>query len=148
MKAPDFVLMEAMDHPVRLSEELRRGPVLLLFYPNDFGIVCTVEMRSIIDLLGRIQGKGVLVLGVSRNTTYTHRQFKESQGIPFPLLADAGGEVSQLYAGLQDSGLLAGRPKRAVFLVDSSRTILYAWVSKVEGLLPPFEEMMTSIMDL
>lgn len=148
VQAPDFTLMEAAERPVHLEDELRKGPVLLLFYPNDFGVICSLEMRTVMEMLQELDAKGVGVLAISCNSPYTHRQWKENLGIPFPLLADNEGVVCQKYAGLQDSGLMQGRPKRAVFLLDRKGRIRYIWVAKAEGLLPPFDEMMEKVKTL
>jgi peroxiredoxin len=43
---PDFVLPEAFGGTVRLSDLLRQGHVLLAFYPSDFEVICSVELRT------------------------------------------------------------------------------------------------------
>ena len=140
-KAPDFRLKEASENAFHLYGELSRGPLLLLFYPNDFGVVCSLEMKEIQAMLPSILSSGLKVVAVSRNSTYTHRQFKESLGLTFPVLADDEGEVSLIYAGLLEDGLLKGMTRRAVFIVDSEGMIRYCWISREMSTLPPFDEL-------
>ncbi len=143
--APDFLLKEESEEAFHLYEELKNGPILLLFYPNDFGIVCSLEMKEIQSRMPSIESKGLRVVAVSRNSAYTHRQFKESLGLTFPLLADDKGEVSQRYAGLLHEGLMEGMTKRAVFIVDDGAVIRYCWVSNEMAIPPPFDALDTAI---
>ncbi|MCX6653296.1 MAG: redoxin domain-containing protein [Methanomassiliicoccales archaeon] len=145
MRAPDFRLSEASEEPFQLHEELKNNPVLLLFYPNDFGIICSLEMRTVHSMCSEISAKGIRVVGVSRNSPYTHRQWKENLGIPFRLLADEDGSVSRQYAGLLEDGLLKGLTRRAVFLVDRDARVQYLWVSHEEALPPPFEKIREAV---
>ena len=147
-RAPDFRLREASEEAFHLYGELRQGPLLLLFYPNDFGIVCSLEMKEIESMLPFIISSGLRVVAVSRNSTYTHRQFKESLGLTFRLLADEEGEVSMRYAGLLADGLLKGMTRRAVFIVDSEGIIRYRWISREMAMLPPFDELSEAIKEL
>ncbi|HXZ24241.1 MAG TPA: redoxin domain-containing protein [Methanomassiliicoccales archaeon] len=147
-RAPDFRLREASEEAFHLYGELRQGPLLLLFYPNDFGVVCSLEMKEIESMLPSIISSGLRVVAVSRNSTYTHRQFKESLGLTFRLLADEEGEVSMRYAGLLADGLLKGMTRRAVFIVDSEGIIRYRWISREMAMLPPFDELSEAIKGL
>jgi peroxiredoxin len=148
MEAPRFILVDASESNVDLEKELARGPMLLVFYPNDFGVICSVEMRMLNDILLDLESRGIGVLAISTNSTYTHRRWKESLGISFRLLADTEGAVSKRYAGLQESGILQGRPRRALFLLDRRGIIRYRWVAEAEGLLPPLDEMMAATLAL
>jgi thioredoxin-dependent peroxiredoxin len=148
MRAPDFGLPDSEDGHFHLNEELAIGPVVLLFYPVDFGVVCSLEMRTFQDLREGFDKKGVKVVGISRNSIVSHKHWKESMNIRVRLLSDEDGSVCEMYAGLQDSGLLKGHPRRSVFIVDRRGTIRYAWVSRAEGLSPPFDEVMTRIREM
>lgn len=145
---PDFELPDTEDQRYHLSEELRGHPVMLLFYPSDFGIVCSLEMRTFQGMCDEFKAKGVEVVGISRNSILTHKQWKESMDIRIRLLSDEDGSVCTKYAGLQDSGLLKGFPRRAVFIVDRRGVVRYAWVSHAEGLPPPFDEVREKIGSL
>ena len=50
-EAPDFTLLEAPGKKVTLSEELKKGPVVLVFYPADFTSVCQEELCMFRDAL-------------------------------------------------------------------------------------------------
>jgi peroxiredoxin Q/BCP len=141
MPAPDFRLPDASDKDFHLSAELAAGAVMLLFYPSDFGIVCSLEMRTFQGMRDEFEAKGVQVVGISRNSIMTHKQWKESMDLQMRLLSDEDGEVCTMYAGLQNFGLLKGFPRRAVLIVDRKGIIRYVWIATAEGLAPPFEEV-------
>ncbi len=56
--APDFSLPEASGDLVVLHDELSKGPAILAFYPTDWGIVCTLEMKAFKTLVGILRGSG------------------------------------------------------------------------------------------
>ena len=141
MLAPDFRLPDASGGDFHLSAELATGAVMLLFYPSDFGIVCSLEMKTFQGMRDEFDAKGVQVVGISRNSIMTHKQWMESMDLQIRLLSDEDGRVCTMYAGLQSSGLLKGFPRRAVFIVDRRGIIRYVWISTAEGLTPPFEEV-------
>ena len=78
-EAPDFTLRNEDNQPVKLSE-LRGKPVVLVFYPLDFSPLCTSEMCAIRDDYSSFQAKGAQVFGISRDSTWTHKAFKEGGG--------------------------------------------------------------------
>lgn len=142
--APDFELQGTDDSPFRLSRQLSLGPVMMMFYPNDFGIVCSLQMREF-KAMEELEAKGLRPVGISRNSILTHKQWKESMGIPFLLLTDPEGEVCERYAGLQTAGILKGLPRRAIFIVGRDGVVRYRWVSPAEGIPPPFEQIKTAV---
>ncbi|MFX1607383.1 MAG: redoxin domain-containing protein, partial [Promethearchaeota archaeon] len=87
-KAPDFTLWEAPGRSVTLSEELQKGPVVLVFYPADFTSVCQEELCTFRDMLTDYNSLGANVLGISVDGIFSHKGFKEANDIQFPLLSD------------------------------------------------------------
>ena len=148
MRAPDFELAGDDGGVFHLDDERRRSPLILLFYPSDYGIVCSFQMKTFLEMDGEIARKGYRVVGISRNSVQTHLLWKERLGISFLLLADPDGEVCTMYAGLQESGLMKNMPRRAVFIVDREGIIRYAWVSHTEGMPPRFDEIRETIGSL
>jgi peroxiredoxin len=75
-EAPDFTLPNENNEKITLSS-LRGSPVVLVFYPLDFSPLCTNEMCAIRDDYSAFQEKGAKVFGISRDSVWTHRAFKE-----------------------------------------------------------------------
>ncbi len=134
--APDFTLPSDDGRRIALKD-LRGKKVVLYFYPKDDTPGCTKEACSFRDNLGRVTGKGAIVLGVSRDDSKSHVKFKDKYHLNFPLLSDADGRVTEAY-GVWKKKNLYGREyfgiERTTFLVDERGTIARIWPKvKVEG---------------
>lgn len=95
--APDFELPDQDGKPVRLSECLRHGPVLLYFYPADFTPVCTREACAFRELQPQLQQHGAAVIGISPQDSASHARFRTRHTLRFPLLADPDKRVIRAY---------------------------------------------------
>jgi len=113
-KAPDFTLPDTEGNPVTLSRLLEKGPVILVFYPKAFTPGCTQQNQNFRDHFGEVSAKGAQVVGISVDDVETQRKFKEEYELPFPLLSDKGGVVSEQYSGKMP---LVGLAKRANIVV-------------------------------
>ena len=91
--APDFTLaatdgMPSSRRDITLSE-LRGQPVVLVFYPADASPVCTVQLTSYTNDIGRFAEVGATVLAISPQSIADHERFSRALGgFAFPLLAD------------------------------------------------------------
>ena len=148
-EAPDFTLLEAPGKTVTLSDEIQKGPVVLVFYPADFTSVCQEEMCRFRDVLADYNKLGASVLGISVDGLFSHKAFKEANSIEYPLLSDWDKDVITAYdIVLEDFAGMKEVAKRSVFVIDTDRTIVYAWVSEDPGKLPPFDEVMMAVTKL
>lgn len=139
-QAPDFELPATTKEKIRLSDELKNGPVLLLFYPLDFSPVCTEEMCGLRDGLREYERLGITVLAISVDSIFCHKAFAEKLGISFPLLSDFNKEVCRAYGAFHEELLgLRGVAKRAAFVIDTAGRVRYQWVSDDPRNLPDFE---------
>jgi thioredoxin-dependent peroxiredoxin len=123
--APDFSLLDENAKTRKLSE-FRGQPVVLYFYPKDDTPGCTTEACNFRDNYDDYTKAGVLILGVSPDDPASHAKFKQKYSLPFPLLADDGHKVCDLYGvwgpkkfmGREYEGVL-----RTTFLVDKAGQI-------------------------
>jgi peroxiredoxin (alkyl hydroperoxide reductase subunit C) len=107
-EAPDFTLKDENFQDVTLSG-LRGETVVLVFYPLDFSGFCTQEMCAIRDDYSSFQAKGAKVFGISRDSVFTHRAFKEKEQLTHSLLADMKGDVAKLYGCWNEAAAVAER---------------------------------------
>lgn len=107
-EAPDFALRDESNQPVRLRD-LRGGPVVLVFYVGDFSRVCSDEMCAYRDDYSQFEARGARVLGISRDSVWAHKAFKDSLGLTHTLLADPKGEAARLYGTWNEEVALAER---------------------------------------
>ena len=112
-KAPDFVLADETGAMHKLSE-YRGKPVVLYFYPKDDTPGCTTEACGFRDQFKEYTDAGVLVIGVSPDSSQSHMKFKTKFSLPFTLLADEGHKVCDLY-GVWGRKKAMGREYDGVF---------------------------------
>jgi peroxiredoxin Q/BCP len=127
--APLFSLPDQDETPVDLVS-LRGKWVVLYFYPKDSTPGCTVEACDFRDNFRRLSAKDAVVLGVSRDSAKSHRNFREKKDLPFPLLVDADADVCKLY-GVWQLKKFMGREflgiVRSTFLIDPKGKIAKVW---------------------
>ena len=124
--APDFELMDDTNTPRRLSD-YRGSNVVLYFYPADDTPGCTKEACNFRDDYSAYERADVVILGVSPDTVESHVKFKRKFQLQFPLLADKGHKVCDLYdvwgpkkfMGREYEGVL-----RTTFLIDQNGNIV------------------------
>ena len=95
--APDFTLMDQNRGEWKLSEQLKRGDVVLCFYPLDFSPVCSTEMKCVTDEMSKWTSKGAQVVGVSCDSFFVHKAWSEALGLKQTLLADMHRAVCKAY---------------------------------------------------
>jgi glutaredoxin-dependent peroxiredoxin len=148
-EAPDFTLLEAPGITITLSDEIKKGPVVIVFYPADFTSVCQEELCTFRDALAEYNNLGASVLGISVDGLFSHKAFKEANDIEFPLLSDWDKTVIKAYDVVHDDFLgMKEVAKRSVFVIDTDGIVVYAWVSEDPGKLPPFEEVKMAVSKL
>jgi peroxiredoxin Q/BCP len=118
--APDFTLQDENETQHTLSDY--RGKTLVLyFYPKDDTPGCTKEACGFRDDYRAYEEAGVVILGVSPNTSKSHLKFKNKYELPFTLLADTDHKVCDLY-GVWGRKKFMGREYdgvfRTTFLID------------------------------
>lgn len=117
--APDFTLPDQDGRRVVLSS-LRGKNVVLVFYPADETPGCRKQLCEFRDDWKSVAAKNAVVFGVNPGSAKSHRDFKERQSYPFPLLVDSGQEVAKRYSC---GGLIV---KRTVYLIDPGGIIRFA----------------------
>jgi peroxiredoxin len=128
-KAPDFQLPDDAGNMVRLSELCQRWVVLLMFYPADFGMICSIQMGELRDLHEDFVSSGILVLPLGTNSVRSHAAWKESMRLPFPLLADEDGAVTrEWHMSCDDDAWLKNRACRGAFVIDHDMMVRSRWI--------------------
>ena len=128
-KAPDFTLMNQDRHSVTLSEELRKGAVVLAFFPAAFSGVCTKEMCTFRDSMSELNTVKANVLGISTDTCFALKAWADAQNLNFPLLSDFNKDVIAKYGVVNPDMIgLKNIAKRAVFVIDRHGVVKHAEV--------------------
>ncbi len=115
VKAPAFEARDQHEALVRLADFQGKSAVVLYFYPKDDTPGCTAEACSLRDGFAAIQAAGAVILGVSADTTQSHRAFAEKFHLPFSILADPDRRIIETYGVKMP---LLGMAKRITVLID------------------------------
>jgi NADH-dependent peroxiredoxin subunit C len=85
-------------HPITLDSYRGRW-LVLVFYPGDFTFICPTELEELGSLYKDFQKLQAEVIGVSTDSVYVHKAWHDTspaiRKLPFPLLADPAGALSQ-----------------------------------------------------
>lgn len=113
--APAFSTKAAQggaDLTFTLSEALKKGPVVVYFYPKSFTSVCTEEAHLFAEAMSEFEALGSSVIGVSTDSIATQREFSRAAcRDKFPVAADPEGDVAKAYDVLVRfrGGIIASR---------------------------------------
>jgi len=126
VQAPDFELPDESNITRRLTD-FRGRFVVLYFYPKDDTPGCSTEACSFRDNFSAYVNADVVVLGISPDSTKSHTIFKDKFTLPFPLLADDGHKICEIYGvwgpkkfmGREYEGVL-----RTTFVIDTNGRII------------------------
>ncbi len=119
--APDFSATTKAGEPIMLSS--LHEPVVVYFYPKDETPGCTKEACAFRDAWAKFEAKHVGLIGVSRDTQQSHREFVKSHNLPFPLAADEDGKIAASYGVSSTMGFT----ERVSFLVNAEGKIVKVW---------------------
>ena len=99
--APDFTADAALGGKTftfKLAEALRKGPVVLYFYPRAFTSGCTQEAHAFAEATPVFEALGATVIGMSNDDIATLQKFSvEACRNRFAVAADAGARVMKAY---------------------------------------------------
>ena len=124
-KAPEFTLSDSQGNNISLSD-FRGRKVVLYFYPKDNTPGCTRQACAFAAAYNGFKEKNVQVIGISRDSTESHRKFAEKHSLPFRLLSDPLLDASQKYGVWQEKklyGKVSMGVVRTTFIIDENGNI-------------------------
>ena len=124
--APDFTLKTQDDEEWTLSAQ-RGKNVVLLWYPLDWSPTCEKENCSI-STERTLEHPDTVVVGISRDSTWSHKAWKQERGIAHDLLADPMLDVTQQYDLVHPAVPFISH--RATVIVDREGTVVYCDVQE------------------
>ena len=126
--APEFTLKDQDQKEIRLSD-YRGKNVVIVFYPLDWSPVCTNEHACFVNDLSQFEKLNAQVLGLSVDSTWSHKAFAEKMGVAYPLLADfhPRGAVADQFGVYHANKGITGR---AIAIIDKAGKV--AWFKNYE----------------
>ena len=123
--APDFSLPSQDGTNISLKD-LRGKWVVLYFYPKDMTKGCTIEAHNFQQDLAKYDPYNAVIVGVSVDSTDSHKEFCAKESLTFKLLADSDKKVVEEYGSLKDYGP-AKMAARNTFLINPEGQIAKVW---------------------
>jgi peroxiredoxin len=96
-KAPDFTLEDAAGKPVTLSEELAKGPVIIVFYRGEWCPYCNLQLKAYEHIMNEIKAAGAQLIAISPQTPDHSLSMKEKHELSFFVLSDANNKTAENY---------------------------------------------------
>lgn len=149
-KPPDFQLPD-QNKTQRGLKDFHGKKTVLAFFPGAFTGPCTKELCTFRDSMRKFNDTQSQVVGICVNDPFTNKAFADANKLQFPILSDYSRETVNKYnvfhndfAGLK--GYTAA--KRSVFILDTSGTIRYKWISEDPLKEPNYEEINSTLAKL
>lgn len=120
--APQVEGIDQDGNPFKFADAYAKGVTLVFFYPKADTPGCTAQACSLRDAFATLSAEHLQIIGVSRDNASAQKKFREKYNLPFSLVADADGKISEAFGV---PGIL-GMPvtKRQSFLVKEGKV---AW---------------------
>ena len=130
-EAPDFTTQATLagkPFTFSLAEALKKGPVVLYFYPAAFTPGCTVEAHEFAEATAKFQALGATVIGVSHDPIETLNRFSVTEcRNKFAVASDADQHITKEY-----DAVLAAKPEyanRTSYVIAPTGKIIYEYTA-------------------
>jgi peroxiredoxin len=104
-------------------------------------------LRLLRDRSPEFRRAGVRAFGVSRDSYWSHRAWKESLGLEVPLLSDWNGALAKRFGAARTWRWMEGVPRRSAYLVGEDGTVLGSWRYE-DSEVPDFDELLEAARGL
>ena len=128
-KAPEILGINEKGEEIRLSA-YKGKKIVLYFYPKDSTAGCTKQACGFAELYPRFTEKDAVILGVSKDSVKSHKNFETKYQLPFTLLSDP--ELSCILAydvwkEKKNYGKVSMGVVRTTYLIDEDGIIIKAF---------------------
>ncbi len=127
-KAPNFSLPD-QNGEMHTLEEYRGKKVVLYFYPKDNTSGCTKQACGFGERNEAFAELNAVVVGVSKDSVKSHKNFETKYNLPFVLLSDEERAVIEAYDVWKEKknyGKVSMGVVRTTYLIDEEGVIIYA----------------------
>ncbi len=125
MKAPLFTLPDQDGNSVSLADFAGKK-VVLYFYSKDNTPGCTRQANAYAQAYEAFRDLGAVVIGISRDSSVSHRRFSDKYELPFLLLSDPERTAIEAYDVWQEKklyGKVSMGVVRTTYIIDGSGVI-------------------------
>jgi peroxiredoxin len=145
--APDFELNQENEAPLSLRKLMQSGSVVLLFIPA-WGFVCSVEMTTFRDRNAEFVSAGGRLVAINTQSSRTNAVWGEHLHLPFHILSDFDGKVSERYGILLgEESYYPNASNRSIFIISEDGRITYIWVAEEPSMEPNYDEVLLKLRE-
>ena len=130
-QAPDFTTeatLAGKPFKFSLADALKKGPVVLYFYPAAFTPGCTIEAHDFAEATDKFKSLGATVIGVSHDPIEKLNKFSVSEcRNKFAVASDADQSITKAY-----DAVLAVKPEyadRTSYVIAPTGKIIYEYTA-------------------
>ncbi len=146
--APLFELSNAAGQPVKLEEQLKQGPVVLVWFRGGWCPYCNLQLQAMQEALPRIAEQGARVLAMSPQKPEHSAKTIQDSKLAFEVLTDVANKVAKQYGiafklpdvaaapmsqnvdlNAYNGDASLELPLSATYIVDGSGVIRYAFLN-------------------
>jgi thioredoxin-dependent peroxiredoxin len=152
-QAPDFTAQASLagkDFSFSLKEALKKGPVVVYFYPSAYTGGCDIEAHTFATNKAKFDAAGATIIGVSEDSLQRLNTFSSDPNYcagKFPVASDASGSIAASYSlktesaepGLKDvrgAAIDHGFIERTTFVIGRDGKIVATLSSEADHLHP------------
>src|SRR6516162_605407 len=132
--APDFTAKAAVggeEFTFSLADALKKGPVVLYFFPKAFTKGCTAEAHEFAEAAERYKAEGATLIGMSADNIDTLHKFSTQEcSAKFPVAADPDLKVIKSYDTLLTLQSGTTVADRISYVIAPDGKIVYAYASR------------------
>ncbi len=132
--APELRL-KTEDGEAFTEEDLKGRTTILVFYPFAFSPVCTDQFQIYEEILPDLEAQGARMYGISTDSSWAQKAFKDKLGITIPQLSDfePKGAASRALGAYFEPG---GMTNRAIVIFDPDGVVQWSHLADSPGDLP------------
>lgn len=128
IKAPEFILPNENGELISLKDFLGKK-IVLYFYPKDSTPGCTQQALGYKDNYNKFKDKDIVVIGISKDSVKSHKNFKTKNELPFILLSDENLDAISKYDVWHEKkmcGKIYMGVVRTTYIINEEGKIVYS----------------------
>jgi len=121
------IKLQASDDKEYSLSDFKGQKIVLYFYPKDNTSGCTIEAKDFTCLVDEFKNKGYFIIGVSRDSVKSHKNFILKQDLNLLLLSDIDEKLVTAFDVLKEKSMYGRKYMgivRSTFILDEEGKIV------------------------
>ena len=131
------IKLQASDDKEYTLSDFKGKKIVLYFYPKDNTSGCTLESKDFTMLKNEFKEKGYMIIGCSRDSVKSHKNFINKQDLDLLLLSDSNEELVTAFDVMKEKSMYGKTYmgiERSTFIINSKGKLIQEWRKvKVKG---------------